>query len=74
MSVMAKRKLLRTITGIRKWHQMIETSISDPAGLKVPIIIESQLIETGPEGSHVRVWTDAHTSRGGIGIYAPNES
>ena len=56
---------------------MIQTSFGDPAGLKVPIewpITESQLIETAPKGSHVRVWTDAQTSRGGIGVYVPNES
>ena len=78
VSVMAKRKLLpRTITDIGMWRQMIQTSFGDPAGLKVPIewpITESQLIETAPEGSHVRVWTDAQTSRGGIGVYVPNES
>ena len=78
VSVMAKRKLLpRTITDIGMWRKMIQTSFSDPAGLKVPIewpIAESQLIETSPEGSHVRVWTDAQTSRGGIGVYVPDES
>ena len=37
-------------------------------------ITESQVVEAGPEGSHVRVWTDAQTSRGGIGVYVPNES
>jgi len=78
VSVMAKRRLLpRTITDIGMWREMIKTSFSDPIGMKVPIewpIIESQMIETTPEGSHVRVWTDAQTSQGGIGVYLPNES
>ena len=59
------------------WREMIKKSFSDPAGMKVPIewpIIESQTIETTSEGSHVRVWTDAQTSQGGIGVYLPNES
>ena len=77
-TVMAKRRLLpRTITDIGMWRQMIQKSFDNPEGLKVPIewpIVESQLIEGSPEGSHVRVWTDAQTSQGGIGVYVPNES
>ena len=47
---------------------MIKTSFSDPVGMKVSIkgpIMESQVTEATPKGSHVIAWkVDAQTSQG----------